>query len=54
MDGQTYTWAGNATNLHGDDLGLYACNGCGALVLDEDKRTHDNFHAALAQLWDTK
>ena len=48
----TYTWAGNVNDLNGEPSGLYACNGCGALLLDEDKITHDKFHFALAEMFE--
>jgi hypothetical protein len=51
MSSQTYTWVGNMKGANEPEA-LYACNGCGALTIDEDKGTHDSYHEALAQLWD--
>lgn len=48
----SYTWTGNIDDLNGEPSGLYACNGCGAQVLDEDKTTHNKFHQALAELFE--
>lgn len=49
----TYTYSGNVDGLDGYNPGIYACNGCGAQVLDEDKNTHDRFHGALAELFES-
>jgi hypothetical protein len=48
---QTFTWVGDFEDGSGAKVPLFACNGCGALVKDEDKHTHDTFHDALAELW---
>jgi len=34
----------------GIDTGIYACDGCGALVPHDRRRTHDEFHADLLSL----
>ena len=49
---QTFTWIGDFQDGSGAKKPFYACSGCGALIIDEDKGTHDNFHEALAQLWE--
>lgn len=48
----TFTFSGNIDDTLGDYAALYACNGCGAQVLDEDKTTHNKFHQALAELFE--
>lgn len=61
MKDQKYTPQGHLMIVRPDSNGmeklkdmLMVCNGCGAIIMDEDRTLHNKYHQNLASLWDNK